>query len=588
MSTSAPHRTIDTIDRRVGLMFGIFLLLLVIGVLRAAYLGTIRAGALSYAGNSEQVKTVPVLAPRGTVTDRNGVVYAISEPTDEIDADPILINKTYADPQLVAAKLAPLVGLTAQKTLQLITKPNTGYVKLAGNVSTSADRKIMHLQLTPKSAEGINGIWDVPTERRAYPRGTELAQVLGWVGPSGGADGLESLFNKTLGGTTGKRETVIDAQGKTIAVNNPKTMIPGKNIGLTISAPLQSYVEQVLAGVGAQYQPAGATAIVTDPQTDQILALANWPSVNLDKSIPALALKPANGQLPVAEDQAVDLSYEPGSTFKAVTVAGALEDQVVTPSTNIYVPASLNPYGRHITDAEPHGNEYLTVSQILKVSSNIGADEIANRMGPTSFAHWMNQFGFGTATGVALPGEQSGVVPKLNTLAWSGISMWNLPFGQGEEVTPMQMIQAYDAIANGGILRTPQIINSIGGKSITAPKGKRIISTTVAAELREMLRGVLTDGGTAAGDAIHGYDMAGKTGTAQIVVDGKYSNSKFMSSFIGMVPASDPKLVVAVVVDQPHHEYYGGSVAAPAFQKIVGWAVPHFGINPCPTNVCSG
>ena len=150
----------------------------------------------------------------------------------------------------------------------------------------------------------------------------------------------------------------------------------------------------------------------------------------------------------------------------------------------------------------------------------------------------------------------------------------------------MQMVQAYDAIANGGILRTPQVIGAIGGKRVAEPKGKRIISATVASELRDMLRGVLADGGTASGAAITGYDMAGKTGTAQVVVNGKYSNTKFMSSFIGMVPASDPKLVVAVVVDQPHHEYYGGSVAAPAFQKIVGWAVPHFGINPCPAKVC--
>lgn len=587
MSTTTPRRTVDTIDRRVGLMFGIFLLLLLVGVLRAAYLGTFRSAALRHAATSEQVQTVPVPAPRGEITDRNGVAYAISEPADTIDVDPYLINKTYSDPQIVADKLSPLVGLSAAKTLELITKPGTGYVQLAANVPAASANKIMKLQVTSKSAPGINGIWEVPTERRAYPRGTELAQVLGWVGSNGGGvDGLEYQFNKLLGGINGKRETVIDAQSKAIAVNNPKPMVPGKSLSLTISAPLQSYVEQVLAGVGAQYRPAGATAIVTDPQTDQILALANWPTVNLDRSISSAALKQTNGQLPSSEDQAVDLSYEPGSTFKAVTVAGALEDKVVTPDTNIYVPSSLNPYGRHITDAELHGDEYLTVSKILQVSSNIGADEIANRMGPTSFSHWMNAFGFGKATGVALPGEQTGVVPRLNTSAWSGISMWNLPFGQGEEVTPMQMIQAYDAIANGGILRTPQVIDSIGGKRVPEPKGKRIISATVASELRDMLRGVLADGGTASGAAITGYDMAGKTGTAQLVVNGKYSNTKFMSSFIGMVPASDPKLVVAVVVDQPQHGYYGGSVAAPAFQKIVGWAVPHFGINPCPAKVC--
>ncbi len=504
---------------------------------------------------------------RGEITDRTGVVYAISEPSDVIYADPILINKTYKDPEVVASKLAGLVGLTTARTLQLITKPNTGYVKLAGSVSTVIASRIMKLSVN--GVPGINGIWDVPTERRVYPRGNELAQVLGWVGGDKGLDGLEWALNKRLAGVSGLRRTVIDAEGKAISVQTTKTMVPGQNIKLTISAPLQSEVEQVLAGVGAQYDPAGATAIVTDPQTDQILALANWPSLNLD-SVPSTALKPVGGRVPVAEDQAVDFSYEPGSTFKAVTVAGALEDHVVTPGSEIYVPSSLDPYGRRIDDAESHPNEYLTVSDILKVSSNIGADEIAARMGQNSFAHWVNQFGFGKPTGVELAGEQAGVVPRLGTLAWSGVSMYNLPFGQGEEVTPMQMVQAYDAIANGGILRTPQIVESIGGKGQTEPAGKRIISSTVALELRKMLRGVLADGGTASGAAIPGYDMAGKTGTAQVVVNGKYSNTKFVASFIGMVPASNPKLVVAVVVDEPHNGYYGGSVAAPAFQKIVG------------------
>jgi cell division protein FtsI/penicillin-binding protein 2 len=588
MSTSAPRRTVDTIDRRVGLMFGIFMLLLLVGVARAAYLGTIKSGALRTAADKQQVSTVTVQAPRGEITDRNGVVYAISEPSDTIDVDPVLINKTYSDPQVVARKLAPLLGISASRTLTLITRPGTQYVQLAVNVPAATATRIMKLQVTSQSAPGVNGIWEVPTEHRSYPRGTELAQVLGWTGVSGGVYGLEQQFNRVLGGTDGTRRTVIDAQGKVISVDSTKTMLPGRNVRLTISAPLQSEVEQVLAGVGAQYQPAGATAIVTDPQTDQILALANWPTVNLDRSIPSTALTGTSAQVPIAEDQAVDLSYEPGSTFKAVTVAGALEDHVVTPSTNIYVPASLNPYGRHITDAEPHGDEYLTVSNVLKYSSNIGADQIANRMGQTSFVHWMSAFGFGRATGVALPGEQTGVVPRPGTSAWSGISMWNLPFGQGEEVTPMQMVQAYDAIADGGVLRKPQIIGAIGGRRLPAPTGRRIISTTVASELRDMLRGVFGEGGTASGARIPGYDMAGKTGTAQLVVNGSYSSTKFMSSFIGMVPASDPKLVVAVVVDQPHHAYYGGSVAAPAFQKIVGWAVPHFGINPCPARVCSG
>jgi cell division protein FtsI (penicillin-binding protein 3) len=572
VSTSTPRRTVDVIDRRVGVLFGLFVLLLIAAIARAGYLGLFRAGALRQAADDQQVQTTPIPAVRGEITDRSGVVLALSEPSDQIVANPILINRTYRDPEAKAAELAPLLGMTRSATLADLTKPHTGYVKLA-TVSPQAATRIMALD--------INGISQpIPIERRAYPRGTELGQVLGWVGAGGHGDGLEYFFNKQLSGVSGVRRSVIDAQGKPISIDTSKTMVPGKNIELTISASLQSEVEQVLAGVGQQYKPAGATAIVTDPQTDQILAVANWPSVN-PNNVPASAWTSVDGHVPAAEDQAVDMSYEPGSTFKAITVAGALQDGVVTPTTEFDIPPYLEAYGKKISDAEAHGWETLSVAGILKVSSNIGAVLIGQRLGPTRFGSWVDRFGFGKPTGVDLQGEQSGLVRPVG--GYSGLSMYNLPFGQGEAVTPMQMVQAYDAIADGGILRTPQIVDSIGGRKVTEPKGKQIISSNVASELRGMLRGVLTDGGTASGAAIPGYDIAGKTGTAQVVVDGKYSNTDYMASFIGMVPASNPKLVVAVVVNYPKGVIYGGSVAAPAFQKIIGWAVPHFGINPCPS-----
>jgi cell division protein FtsI (penicillin-binding protein 3) len=275
---------------------------------------------------------------------------------------------------------------------------------------------------------------------------------------------------------------------------------------------------------------------------------------------------------------AVGDSYEPGSTFKAVTVAGALQDGVVTPTTEIDIPPVLQVADRQIHDAEAHGYETLNVAQVLKVSSNIGADEIGMRLGAARFDDWVHRFGFGAKTGIDLPGEQDGIV--LHSWQYSGSSMGNLPMGQGESVTPIQMATAYSAIANGGILRPPHIVQAIGGKSQPVPAGHRIISSQTAAEVRDMLRGVLADGGTASGAAIPGYDLAGKTGTANVVVNGKYSSTEYIASFIGMVPASAPKLVVAVMVDEPQGSIYGGSVAAPAFQKIVGWAVPHLGISP--------
>jgi len=551
------------VDRRIGLVFLAFLALLSIGLLRAAYLGAFRAGSLQQAAATEQVTKLVIPAPRGTITDRHGAELAVSESADDVVADPFLIK----DPQAVAGQLAPLLGVPFGTLLTDVTKPRTGFVYLAHLLpaarAQAVSRAVRRLN--------IDGISLIPEITRAYPRTWAASQVLGSVGwGDRGLGGLEYLYNNVLRGTDGVRRIVNDALGQPIAVDQVRPTLPGKTLQLTIDAALQDEVEQVLAGVGAQYSPKGATAIVADPNTGDILALANWPRVNSND--------PSAAPASAWEDQAVGFSYEPGSTFKAITVAGALQDGLVTPSTQFDIPPVLNIYDRHIHDAESHGYETLSVSDILKYSSNIGADLIGFRLGAQRFDYWVHRFGFGSPTGVDLPGEQQGIV--LHSWQYSGTSMANLPFGQGEEVTPLQMIQAYDAIANGGILRAPRIVASIGGRPVPEARGRRILSPGVAAELRGMLRGVFADGGTASGAAITGWDMAGKTGTASVVVNGQYSNTDYIASFIGMVPTRHPRLVVAVVVDEPKGAIFGGSVAAPAFQKIVGWAVPYLGISP--------
>ena len=458
-------------------------------------------------------------------------------------------------------------GKPLAAVLEDVTKPHTGFVYLARRLGAAQAATIS----SAVKHQHIAGINLIPEVKRFYPRSWEASQVLGFVGAEGqGLWGLEQYDNGLLSGHNGVRKVVSDAIGQPISIHQDQPTEPGKPMRLTIDAGLQDYVEQVLAGVGAQYSPQGATAIVADPRSGAILALANWPRVN--------ANDPLSAPLKAWENQAVGFSYEPGSTFKAITVAGALQDGLITPSTQFSIPPILHVYDRWIHDAESHGYETLSVAQILQRSSNIGADLIGGRLGSRRFDYWVHRFGFGSTTGVDLPGEQQGIV--LHSWQYSGTSMANLPFGQGEEITPIQMIQAYDAVANGGILRAPQVVASIGGKPVARARGKRILRPVVAAELRDMLRGVLADGGTASGAAIPGYDMAGKTGTASIVVNGKYSDTKYVASFIGMVPTDNPRLVVAVVVNQPQGSIYGGSVAAPAFQKIVGWAVPYFGISP--------
>jgi cell division protein FtsI/penicillin-binding protein 2 len=570
------RRTIDLMDKRVGLLFGLFAMLLLVGVARAAYLGTFRAGALSAAASEEHVQNIQVPAQRGEITDRSGDPLAISEDTDKIVADPLLIAK--GNPAHAAKQLAPLLGINEQKLLTEITKPGAGYVELTDQTPTATAQKVMALN--------INGINDYPTTKRDYPNGTLASSVLGWVNSSGkGISGLESYFDKQLAGTSGNRRIVNDAMGRPISVDNTKTMVPGKSIKLSLSVPLESEVQRVLGWVAQTEHPLGATAIVTDPQTDQVLAIGNWPSMN-SNNVTTADVKGTDGRQAAADDLAVDFDYEPGSTFKPVTVSGALQDGLITPSTRIDVPPYLTEYGQRIHDAETHGYESWTPGDILKYSSNIGADLIGQKLGVNRFYSWVNKFGFGKNSGVQLFNENPGYVQPKRNFYTDGLLMYNAPFGQGEEVTPMQMVQMYDTIADGGVLRAPQVVESVGGKKVAEPAGRRIISTTTAAEVRTMLRGVLTDGGTAAGDAIPGYDIAGKTGTANVAINGKYSNSQYVASFIGMVPANKPKLLIAVVVDRPQNgDIFGGTAAGPAFQKIVGWAVPHLGINPCP-NPC--
>jgi cell division protein FtsI (penicillin-binding protein 3) len=554
------------IDRRIGLLFGAFVVLLAVASLRAVQLGVLHSGSLTRFANAQEIDNKVIPAVRGMITDRTGQVLALSESDDEVVANPTLIALRSESPARLAARLAPLLRMSQPKVLAGLTKANTGYSILAYDLPSSNATKIM--------AMNINGISDTPEEKRVEPLGTTAAQVVGWVNATGtGVAGVEDTLNQKLKGRSGITRIVEDGNQQAIAVDDTKPMKDGDRIALTLSVPLQQEVEKVLAETAATYDPKSETAIVTTP-SGQLLADANWPAVNADD---IGATPPAN-----TEDESVDLSYEPGSTFKAITVAAGLMDGTITPDTEINEPPCLEVYGTCISDAEDHGYVTYSVSKILAISSNIGADLIAQRDGPEHGAirlnYWMHRFGFGTPTGVALNGESAGRILPLSQ--YSGTTMYNEPFGQGEAVTPMQMVQFYDAIANGGILRTPQLIYSVNGTRTLEPAGTRVMTPEVASELRVMMRGVLADGGTASGASIPGYDLAGKTGTAQEVVNGKYSNDLFTASFIGMVPASDPKLVVSVIVSGVNN--YGGTVAGPAFQKIIGWAVPHFGINPCP------
>jgi cell division protein FtsI/penicillin-binding protein 2 len=433
-------------------------------------------------------------------------------------------------------------------------------------------------QLPSTRARGIQrlrleGIEVIPSSRRIYPQGSLASQVLGTVGTDGqGLAGLEYSENRVLRGRDGHRRLVKDALGQPISLKDQRSVRAGRNVRLTIDAAIQQKAESVLDGVGRKWSPKGAMALVMDPATGNLLAMASWPRVDANHWTEA-------GDY-ARENRAVGAAYEPGSTFKAFTVAGALTDGLVTPQSTFDLPPEIHVADRTIGEAEQRGQETFTTAQILARSSNVGAVTIGLKVGATRFDQWVRWFGFGRSTGADLPGEASGIVPRLQD--YSGSSMGNLPIGQGLAVTPLQMAAAYGAIANGGLLPRPHVIAKVDGKRIHQPRPRRVISPTVATSVRQMLEGVLAPGGTASEVSIPGYQLAGKTGTANKPdpTTGGYSDTKFVSSFVGFAPARNPRLLVAVMVDEPQGEVLGGAVAAPAFQQIAGFALPYLGIAP--------
>jgi cell division protein FtsI (penicillin-binding protein 3) len=546
---------------RIGVLFAVFFALLVAAAGRTLYLGVLHSEALRRVARTQQLTDATVPAQRGTITDRNGVVLAISEPADDVSATPYLVK----DPLGAAQRLAPLLGRPQAQVLTELSE-HSGFVYLARSLPAAQARAVLALK--------IPGVTGTPVMRRVYPRGSLAGQVLGLVGTEGnGLVGLEYSHNAILRGHAGQRRIVSDALGQPISIVDVHREVPGAQVALTLDANIQQRTEAVLSAVGRVFRPKDATAIVMDPNSGAILAMASLPGMNPND--------PAGTSEAALQNRAVGFDYEPGSTFKAFTVSAALQEGLITPSTEFFIPSQIQVADRTIHDAEEHGEETLSTAQILARSSNIGAIKIGLLEGASRFDRWVRRFGFGAPTGIDLPSEEIGQVLPLSR--YSGSSMGNLPIGQGELVTPIQMAAAYAAIANGGILRPPHIVSTIDGRPVPEPAGRRVISPAIAAQLRQMLRGVLAPGGTASEVSVPGYELAGKTGTASKVdpVTGKYSETAYVASFMGFAPASDPKLLCALIVDEPQTgSIYGGTVAAPAFGQIMGFALPYLGIPP--------
>ncbi|HEX5928689.1 MAG TPA: penicillin-binding protein 2 [Solirubrobacterales bacterium] len=546
------------IERRVGLLFAGFLLCFLVIIGRAFWLQGVQGSQLASEAISQQTETVTVPGLRGSLLDRRGNELATSEDAATIYATPYQVE----DPPRAAEKLARILDLDKGEVLESLTA-ESGFSYVAQKVSLEQAGRIERLEL--------EGIGQLPDSRRVYPQGEMAGQVVGAVGSENqGLTGLEAGEEDVLHGEDGERLVVKDALGEPIRLETGSEASDGEDIQLTLDPLIQQKAEQVLAEVGETYLPKGATAIVMDPESSEVLAMANWPPVD-----PSDLSSASNDDL---INRATGFTYEPGSTFKAFTVAAALQEKLVTPASEFTLPPTIQVADRTIEESHPRGTETMSVATILAHSSNVGAVTIGEQLGAEHFSNWIDRFGFGRPTGVEFPAEEQGIVLPLEE--YSGSTMGNLPLGQGISVTPMQMMAGYAAIANGGMLEQPRLIKRIGEEPVAGPQGKRVMRPEVAAEVREMLEGVLAPGGTASEVSVPGYTLAGKTGTAEVAEDGTYSETKFVASFIGFAPANDPKLLAAVIVDQPQGEYYGGSVAAPAFGSIAAFALPYLGVAP--------
>ncbi|HSE81300.1 MAG TPA: penicillin-binding protein 2 [Gaiellaceae bacterium] len=549
-------------NRRLRLLVAVFAVVFLAAFVRVAWLQAVKAQTLDHLAASQQRKEISVTARRGTIFDRNGVQLAFGERATTVYANP----RQIADPREAAIAVGETLGLDAGKLYPLLTDRSRGFVYLA--------RKADPEQAEVLEAREIPGIGFQPEERRVYPQRQLASEIVGYAGTDNrGLSGIELQLDEELAGSDGSKTIVRDPFGRTIDVVQAETVQDGKDVYLTIDQTLQSHAERVLRRAASRWSAQSASAVVLDARTGGILALAVEPGFDAN-DYPEVA-KWDEERL---RNRAVTDTYEPGSTFKVVTVGGVLESGIVSPSTKFRLPYEIPVADRIIHDALPRKTQTMTVEQILSRSSNVGVVTLAQQLQRDGVNEWIHRFGFGRLTGVDFPGESPGIVLKPDE--WSGSTIGNVPIGQGIAVTPIQMAAAYGAIANDGMWLQPHLVERIEGNGRLQPKERRVLSETTAQELTTMLRGVVKEGsGTMA--QIPGYRVAGKTGTAaKPEPTGGYSDTRYVASFVGFAPAKRPELVVLVTVDEPRGAIWGGVVAAPPFAQIMEFALQSLEVPP--------
>jgi len=553
------------------LVFLLFLLFIVVLALRLTYLQWFQARGFAQLADKMQSRTFAVDASRGRIRDRNGAEFAT-----DILAKAIAINpRVVADPETTVDRISELIHLDEkdrEAMLARLSKAKEGksaYSQLRRGV----DRKLAEaLEATSKKDKSLRGLWLEDSPIRVNPSGADGSQIIGTVNQDGkGLEAIELKFDSILKGSNGERRVRVDAVGKPIPESETRVVQPvnGKDVTLTLDRDIQHFVEAEVAKVAQEQSPDAATAIVMDVQTGDVLGMANWPSFDPK----AKKIDPQGRR-----NRAVTDLFEPGSIFKVITAAAALEYGV---PTNTYCSGSRT-IGKHTIKCA-HGAHHgaCDLRRMLEQSCNLGAGAIAERIGPTRFYKFLEDIGIQSKTGIEFPGEEYGRLPdpaKRKDL-WPTIRTVNVGFGQGVVVTPIQLLAAYAAVANDGIYNPPRLVRDAPGAKLPERLPHRIMTVSNSAALRSHMEAVVVSG-TGKKAKIAGYSVAGKTGTAQLVTNGRYAHGQYVASFCGFVPATKPKLAILVSVWHPRKAQYGGVVSAPVFREIARQSVAYLKIQP--------
>ncbi len=507
-------------------------------------------------GQQQSEHTLP--AHRGTIYDRGGHELAVGETRQTVYATPYLIKDPKKAARQLAVALRPITLDKWRAIEKALADHHSGFTYVARKVDPDKAAKAVALDLP--------GVGSYAEEKRVYPLKGVAAQIVGYAGLDNvGLAGIEQQCDKVLRGKDGSEVVQRDPAGHTLRTLRTEKPESGASVRLTIDADIQYQAELVLDRAVRAYGAKAASAVVLDPRTGEVLAMANVPRV--DDNL--FGVDPDNER-----NRAVTDAYEPGSIFKVVTIAGALDDGLIRPTTTFRLAPTIKIADRVIHEAHLRGTVTYTTREILVNSSNVGAITIGQKMGKDELLKWVDRFGFGKRTGIDFPGEAEGIVPR----EWSGSTIGNLPMGQGIAVTPLQMAGAFAVLANRGVWVQPHVVAQVGETVTARGARRRVVATETARQMLSMLTDAVQEG-TGAEAQIPGYRVAGKTGTAQKAVHGGYSSSAYVASFVGIMPSNHPRLVILVAVDEPH-PIWGGVVAAPAVREIGEFALQHLEIAP--------